>query len=340
MKRRGMTVLVGCLLLALLSGMMVWVPVSYVELGPGPTYDTLGSLDDQKIITVTGADVSTSAGQLRMVTVSVRSELTLLDALRGWWDGGLAVVPREFIYPEDQTEEEVQEENTAEFEASQNSAEMAALRELGYPVQVTVASLTEGYPAASVLAVGDVITAVDGTAVTSAEVLTGLITQSEAGASHEVTYTRGGQTATATISTQADSEGVAKIGISVELKQEHPFTLSFQLDDVGGPSAGLMFTLAIVDTLTTDDLTGGKIIAGTGTIDDDGVVGAIGGIEQKLIGAKRDGAEYFLTPADNCAEAVANAQSNMPLVKVSSLQDALDALTAIRENRTPTLCSE
>jgi PDZ domain-containing protein len=100
-----------------------------------------------------------------------------------------------------------------------------------------------------------------------------------------------------------------------------------------------MFSLGIVDKLTPDDLTAGLTIAGTGTIDDQGNVGAIGGIAQKMRGAKRDGATIFLSPADNCTEAVANAVPGLELVKVSTLSGAVDALKTLANHGTPSLCS-
>jgi Lon-like protease len=114
--------------------------------------------------------------------------------------------------------------------------------------------------------------------------------------------------------------------------------VKFDLERIGGPSAGLMFALAIIDKVEPQDLTGGIRIAGTGTIDDEGNVGAIGGIPQKLRGAKRDGATVFLTPAANCAEAVANVVPGVPMVKVTTVDDALNALDALRNGRTPIMC--
>ena len=339
MKRRGVTVLVGCVLLALLVLQLGRVRVSYVELGPGPTVDTLGKSDNKPIISVTGAPTSTSAGQLRLVTVSVQPDLTLFDAVRGWWDSNAAVVPRELIYPPDKTEKQVDAENAQDFAASQTSAETAALRELGYPVDVTITQLTAGYPAASVLAVGDVIVSVDGTKVTSARSLSTLVRAKSAGVPHEIVYRRGTATATATVNTAKGDDGAARLGVVVEQRQPHPFTLKIDLDKIGGPSAGLMFTLGIIDTLQPEDLTGGATIVGTGTIDDDGNVGPIGGIQQKLVAAKDAKAKVFLTPADNCAEALASAQPGLPLVKVATLDDALNALRALREHRTPPLCT-
>ncbi|MFF5226218.1 PDZ domain-containing protein [Dactylosporangium sp. NPDC000521] len=339
MRRRGVTVLVGALLLLLLSWQTTVLKVPYVEMGPGPTYNTLGAGDDGKpIINVTGATVTKSAGQLRMTTVSVQPQMTLLEAMLGWWQDDRAVVPRELIYPPDRTEQQVNDENKKEFQASQSSAETVALRKLGYPVLVAVDEVSEGYPAVGQLQKGDVITAIDGTPVTSLAKLTELIRAKPAGTTRQVEYTRGTDKATASIATKAGDDGNPRLGVVAKTSQPHPFQLSIQLDRIGGPSAGLMFTLGIIDTIKEEDLTGGIIIAGTGTIDDEGNVGPIGGIPQKLVAAKEAKAKVFLTPAANCEEAVANAQPGLPLIKVSTADEALAALEQLRAGRTPPLC--
>ncbi|MBO0885252.1 MAG: hypothetical protein J2P17_33970, partial [Mycobacterium sp.] len=133
-------------------------------------------------------------------------------------------------------------------------------------------------------------------------------------------------------------DGSPRIGIELDQRQPNPYKITIALNDVGGPSAGLMFSLGIIDKVKPEDLTGGKHIAGTGTIDDDGHVGPIGGIAQKLRAAKRDTATIFLVPADNCAEAVANAVPGLELVKVGTLGEALAALQKLRSGGTPTLC--
>jgi PDZ domain-containing protein len=340
MRRRGVTVLVGCVLLALMVWQVGGVRVPYVELGPGPTYDTLGRSEGKPIIEVTGASTSSSAGQLRLVTVSVQPDMTLLDAMRGWVDRKVAVVPRELIYPPDMTEKQVDDENAKDFKESQSSAETAALRALGYPVEVAVTKLSDGFPAASVLAVDDVITEVDGTKVTSDGSLRALITAKPAGTERQVTVRRGTRTMTLRVGTAKADDGSVRLGVTVEPRQPHPFTLKIELDRIGGPSAGLMFALGIVDTMQPEDLTGGNVIIGTGTIDDDGKVGPIGGIRQKLVAAKAGHAKVFLTPADNCAEAVASAQSGLPLVRDATLNDGLEAQRALREHRMPPLCGE
>jgi Lon-like protease len=126
--------------------------------------------------------------------------------------------------------------------------------------------------------------------------------------------------------------------VVIEHRQPAPFDVTFDLDRIGGPSAGLMFTLGVIDKVDPVDLTGGIRVAGTGTIDDEGNVGPIGGIPQKLRGAKRDGATVFLAPAANCDEAKANAVKGLPMVRVATVDDALAALQALREKRTPQLC--
>ncbi|HET8657907.1 MAG TPA: PDZ domain-containing protein [Micromonosporaceae bacterium] len=339
MQRRGATVLIGAVLVALLAWGVSAAPVPYVLLGPGPTVDTLGTADGKDVIAVRKARATDSAGQLRLVTVSVRSnDVNLIDAVRGWFSGRTAVVPRELVYPPGRTAEEVDQENAKQFEASQTSAETAALRRLGYPVEVTVTEVAEGSPAQAALRAGDVVTSVDGQAVTSRVKLTELIRAKPVGTALSIGYRRGGQAATATVTTIAGDDGAPRIGIVADQRQPHPFELTIELDEIGGPSAGLMFALGIVDTLDPADLTGGRILAGTGTIDDEGRVGAIGGIPQKLIAAKEARAVAFLTPADNCAEAAANAVPGLPLVSVASLDEALAALDALRAGRQPALC--
>jgi len=339
MRRRGATLLAGTVLLAVLVVLAWQVKVPYVELGPGPTFDTLGQDHGQDVIQISGAPTSTSTGQLRMVTVGVQDQITLAEALRGWLSGDTAVVPREVIYPPDQTTAQVNQQNEEDFQASQNSAETAALRALGYPVQVTVAAVTAGAPAAGRLLTGDVITSVDGQKVTSAGSLTALIRARPAGTALAFGYSRDGAAGTTTITAVRDDSGVPRVGIQIEQKQPSPIKIKISLNDVGGPSAGLMFALGIIDKVQPADLTGGLHIAGTGTIDDDGAVGAIGGIGEKLRGARRDTATVFLVPAPNCAEAVASAVPGLELVKVATLDEALAALDTLRGKGTPPLCT-
>ncbi|MDM4720631.1 PDZ domain-containing protein [Micromonospora sp. WMMA1363] len=337
MRRRGLTVLLGALLTTLLSIGVLAAPIPYVVLGPGPTVNTLGSDNGKEVIQVTGRETSTSAGQLRLTTVGVQPSVKLRSAIQGWFSDDEAVVPRELVYPPGETQEEVEERNAEDFKVSQSSAETAALRELGFPVRIVVKTVAADGPSAGILKPGDVVTSVDGQPATAAGRLTELIRAKPAGTTLEVGYTRDGAAAIARITSQ-EQDGRPRIGIEIDQEQPHPFTLKIDLTDIGGPSAGLMFALGIVDKLTPEDLTGGRIIAGTGTIDDDGRVGPIGGIAQKLVGARDAGATAFLVPADNCAEAVRNPQPDLPLLRVATLDDALHALQALRAGDHPARC--
>ncbi|MGK5445620.1 YlbL family protein [Micromonospora sp. URMC 105] len=337
MRRRGVTVLLGALLTTLLSIGVLGAPIPYVVLGPGPTVNTLGTSDGKEVIQVSGRSTSTSAGQLRMTTVGVQPTVKLRAAIAGWLSDDEAVVPRELVYPPGESQEEVEKRNAEDFQNSQTSAETAALVELGYPVQVVAKEVAADGPSAGALKAGDVITTVDGVAVTTATKLVELVRAKPAGTALRIGYTRDGVAGTATV-TSREQDGRPRVGLVPEQRQPHPFTLKIDLGNIGGPSAGLMFALGIVDKLEPADLTGGKIIAGTGTIDDEGRVGPIGGITQKLVGAKKAGAKVFLVPADNCAEAVRNPQPDLPLIKVGSLDEALTALEALRSGGQPTRC--
>ncbi|WP_328343202.1 YlbL family protein [Micromonospora sp. NBC_00421] len=337
MRRRGVTVLLGALLTTLLSIGVLGAPIPYVVLGPGPTVNTLGTSAGKEVIQVSGRETSTSAGQLRMTTVGVQPTVKLRAAIAGWLSKDEAVVPRELVYPPGESQEEVEKRNAEDFQNSQSSAETAALVKLGYPVEVVAKEVAADGSAAGVLKAGDVIVTVDGAKVTSATRLVELVRGKPAGTRLTIGYVRDGTAGSATV-TSREADGRPRIGVVPDQRQPHPFSLKIDLNDIGGPSAGLMFALGIIDKLKPEDLTGGKVIAGTGTIDDEGRVGPIGGIAQKLVGAKKAGAKVFLVPADNCAEAVRNPQPGLPMLRVGSLDDALTALDTLRAGGEPTRC--
>lgn len=334
MRQRGWTVLVGAALVVLLSALVGGAPVPYVLLEPGPTFDTLG-VDDQQhdVIVIDGTQTSDSTGQLRFLTVGIVPRVTLLDAVRGWLSDDEAVQPRELYYPPDQTNEQIEEENHQAFTQSLSTAQSAALDHLGL-LKLTVDQVSDDSPNAGLLKPGDVITAVDG----STHPLLAPLRAKPAGSTLTLTVLRDGAPVTVDVTTKAGPDGNPIIGIQPELTSTADFTISIPIEGIGGPSAGLMLTLGILDKLDPQDLTGGKIIAGTGTINEFGQVGPIGGIAQKIVGARAAQATIFLTPADNCAEAVANIRPGLLLVKVDSLDTALGALQTLRDGGTPTLC--
>lgn len=340
MERRGWTVLIGTVLVAALTAVSLLVKVPYVALGPGPTTNTMGTGPDGKqIITVVRGTSSESKGQLRLVTVTVTDNLTLWSAVWDWFDDDYAVVPRDVVYPPDQSDQQTDQQQQQQFQDSQTAAETAAYRELGCtgPAEVTVTSVTKDSGADGKLRSDDVITTVDGQKVTSTENLVKLVQAKPAGTERTVGYERDGKAGTARITTGKGSTGKAALGVTVSEKQPCKYEVKVSLGDIGGPSAGLMFALGIVDTLTPADLTGGMVIAGTGEIDAAGKVGPIGGIQEKLIGARRDGATVFLTPKDNCAQAAKAVPDGLRLVKVDTLHDAVQALADLRAHKpTPT----
>jgi Lon-like protease len=339
MRRRGVTVILGALITALLAAGVMVAPLPYVVLKPGPTVDTLGSNNGTEVIQVKKGTTSASTGQLRLTTVNVQSQVELVWAIQGWLSGANAVVPRELIYPPDQSEKQVQEQNAQEWKQSQTSAETVALRELGYPVLTFVRKVTTGGAADGALQAGDQLTAIGGTTVTEPAQVTELVRAKPAGTALAVAYLRAGKAGTAQVTTKAGEDGTPRLGIEIETKQPNPFDIEIDLDKIGGPSAGLMFSLGIIDKLTPADLTGGKVLAGTGTIDDDGNVGPIGGIPQKLVGAKEAGAQLFLVPKDNCAEALRKAVPGLPMAEVATVDDALTALKTFTSGGTPKPCS-
>jgi len=340
MSRRVVTMITGGALLLVLSVASVRLPVPYVALGPGPTFDTLGTDENGKeIIGIDGRTERRSTGHLNLTTVSVRDRLDLLTAFRGWVDPRVSVVPREEIYPPGQSEQEVDKVSSEQFAESQSSAEFVALGELGYPQQVVIQAVPTGSPSAGRLAPKDVVVSVDGRPVRGYNDVSGLLAGLRPGTTVAVGYLRGGKPGTAHVVTRgaSDRKGAA-LGIVLTLQRKAPFTVTIGLSEsIGGPSAGLMFALGILEKVGQEELTGGRFIAGTGTIDFAGKVGPIGGIQLKMIAAREQGATVFLVPKDNCADALQRPPAGLQMVKVETLEGALDALREIREGRpTPT----
>jgi len=340
--RRTLTLLLASLFAVVLTGAAFATPVPYVALGPGPTYNTLGEVGGTPVIDIKGTRVFPTDGHLDLTTVGVQPSLTMAEALRDWFDRDLAVVPRDAVYPPGKSDSEVNAENTRSMVRSQSSATAAAARQLGFDtVRVQVGAVADGSPAAGRLEPGDVLLSIDGALVTDEARLRALIAAGGVGKALQVRYERKGAAATTVITTAAAAEDASRpvIGISpAEVAVDLPFKVNITLQEVGGPSAGLMFTLGILDKLGAPSLTGGKYIAGTGEISADGTVGPIGGIPQKLIAARAKGAVAFLVPQANCAEAVTRAPAGLALLKVADLKGALDSLAALRAGGSPVLC--
>ena len=244
------------------------VTVPFVSLGPGPTFDTLGEVDGKQVVAIEGTQTHPTSGHLNMTTVSQRDDLTLGEALTLWLSGQEQLVPRDLVYPPGKSREDVDKANNADFKKSEDSAAYAALGYLKYPPAVTVATVTDPGPSAGKLKAGDAIDAVDGTPVANVEQFTGLLKNTKPGQVVTIDYRRKNEpagVAQITLGTNKDRD-YGFMGVAVLDAPWAPFVVDFNLANVGGPSAGLMFSLAVVDKLTTGDLAGSKFIAGTGTI--------------------------------------------------------------------------
>jgi PDZ domain-containing protein len=347
MTLRGRTVLVGSSLTAVLVVAAAVIPIPYVAVGPGVTYDTLGAVDGTEVITFSGKDIPASAtreqtagGHLNMTTISITDSVPLFEALGLWATGRYALAPREDYFPPDKTVDEVKEQDAQAFRDSQSAAEIASLRFLDYPSVTYVGEIADDSPSAGVLQPQDRIVAIDGTPVTDFASLQAALKDTTPGQVVAVKVLRDDKEVTAKV-TLGSNKSVGPqgfLGVGAVERPVAPFTTSIALERIGGPSAGLMFTLGIIDKLTDDDLTGGRFIAGTGTVDADGKVGPIGGVLLKLITAREAGATVFLVPADNCAEAVTAVPEGLQLVKVGTVDEAVAALKTVKDGGTPPGC--
>lgn len=334
--RRAALVSGGVLLTAVLLVVLLLMPVPYAVNSPGPTLDTLGSHDDQALITIDGAETYDSTGELRLTTVSTTGgpgyPSSVLGVLQGWLSPSRRVLPVESVFPQDATQEQLDQQNEAQMVSSQENATVAALEELGYtvPVTLTVHDAVEGTGAVGVVEPGDVLLSYDGTPLTSYGQLIDLLDATEPGTTVTLGVQRDGAALDLDVVTGArqDDDG-SQLGVYIDPTFDPPVDVSIRIDQIGGSSAGTMFALGIIDKLTPEDEAAGQVIAGTGTMDLNGAVGPIGGIRQKMAGALRDGADWFLAPADNCDEVVDHVPDGLTVVKVATLHEAREAVEAI-----------
>lgn len=336
------------------------VPINKVIEAPGPTWNVLaGSAEgEDDLLTVSGAETYPADGVLRMTTVSVSGcpgyPVTFFMLVDAWLDDDKTVLDREQVCPEALTAEEVEQEGQAQMTSSQDAAVVAALMESGVATRMILtiegtaevqadAGIQEGDILASMTPAGGPTTE-----VTTYPDLRSLLTTISPGTPVTLGLTREGQPVEVELTTlepvdqdgdgQPDSQG-SLLGLLLSARADSQVEASFSLSDVGGPSAGTMFALGIIDELTPGDMTGGQDIAGTGTITFDGKVGAIGGIRQKMAGAAEAGSGYFLAPADNCSEVVGNVPPGLAVFAVSTLHEAVVAVEAIAAEDTNSLTS-
>jgi Lon-like protease len=318
-------------------------PVPYVALTPGPTLNTLGKSGGSPMIEIKGHRTYPTSGHLNMVTVSFLggpgTEFDIFAALRAWLSPHDAVVPEEEIFTPGQSEQQVSKQDTEEMVNSQQTAAAAALCQLKIKFRTvdTIASTLAGMPARGVLRPGDVIFAVDGKPVTCSADAGTLIKAHRPGTPVQLTIIRKGKQRHFRLVSR-NVQGQAEIGVDVQESFVFPFSVKINITNIGVPSAGLMFALGIIDKLTPMDLTDGKFIAGTGEIEANGTVDPIGGIQQKMAGARAAGATIFLTPAANCPDTDGAVPAGLRLIKVSSLGGAIRDLQALKAGRAVPSC--
>ena len=318
-----------------MAALLSMIGLPYVVMQPGPITNTLGKIEGKQLITVKGAETYPTTGALDFTTVRVLGgpgdKVNAWEVLWAAVDPSSEVFDEELVFPKGLTSKEVEEENTAEMVGSQQEAIAVALRALGKPVTetVTIAKVAEDAPSASKLRQGDEIVAVDGQKATSSEAVRAAIQKHQPGEAVALTVERerlgGGRSrprrATPTDGPRSGSSSAAT-STSRSTSRSTPATSA-------GRRPGRCSRSASTTRSPRGRMTGGQKIAGTGTIDSAGEVGPIGGIRQKLVGARDGGADYFLAPADNCDEVVGHVPDGLRVVRVSTFDEARQAVQDI-----------
>jgi PDZ domain-containing protein len=327
------------LLVGLLAGSLLALsPAPYVIEKPGPYYDTLGTVqfggETVPLIEIPDEETYPTEGELSLLTVTIQGNPdrlpTWTDIALAWLQPSRTVVPVDSVFPPGTTVEQSAEQSRIDMENSQREAIAAALTELDYdvPGRLVVAGTQENGPSDGVLAEGDVVVSVNGNSFDDVTGLREGIAANGTEEPAEVVVERDGERESFSI-TPVQSGDATILGILVGAEYEFPIDVTIQLENVGGPSAGMMFALGIIDKLTPGALNGGEEVAGTGTITGTGNVGRIGGIRQKMFAAVDSGAKWFFAPEANCADLAGNVPDGLTVFPVATLDEALTALDAI-----------
>jgi PDZ domain-containing protein len=303
-------------------------------LAPGDPQNVLGSA-----IKISGTDTYPTTGKLSVTAVMITdpdSYITAFDIFYGWIDKNRAVLPRERVYPDGETAAEAVREGAAEMNSSQINATAAALSYLGYqiPSKLVVVGVSEQSNAHKVILLKDQILSIDKIKLNNTTDVLRYLEDKKAGEVVSVEINRSGVgVMIKEIALSPRPDGSAFIGINIQEQFDFPFDVQIKLAETGGPSGGLIFALGIVEKLTQADLIRSRNIAGTGTITTDGLVGPIGGIAEKIIGAKNDGVDLFFTPINNCQDinnpdqiGVGKGGKSMKIVPVATLAEAIEVL--------------
>jgi Lon-like protease len=331
--RQTWTAVVSSVVFIALASALAFAPIPFVAWTPGATYDVLGSSDGKAVIQIDGITTYATTGEIRMTTVSqtrAEADLSLPEALFDYVMPHRDVLPRELVYAPGKTASQVADEEKTLMSTAQFDSVVAALRAASQPVQELpmVTAVRVSGPSNDKLQPGDLILMVDNVSVRTSADVVARIKDKGVGQKVVIEVQRQNARLSVTIDTVGSSSDgrVATIGVTVGTGYSYAPSVLFSIDpNVGGGSGGLMMSLAIYDKITPGDLLGGRVIAGTGTMDATGTVGPIGGIQEKIAGAEAAGAKVFFVPADNCQDTV-GVSTSMTLVKVSTLKEAITAL--------------
>jgi len=332
-RRRALiiNIAIGLAALAFWHGMFN-VTLDYYQFGPGRPRDTL------QLVTVQGAPTFPTDGQLFLTTVTART-MTPALAIQTWLDSDLHAEKIKNIRGET-SQTDFDKLNSFFMVDSQQTAKVVALRRLGFEVPseirgALVAGVEPNTPAALVLAAGDTILAVNGVEIVTQEQLREqiqLVTPGQSVSVRYVTYGLDGKEVerTSDIGTYAADDGKVRIGILAlpDLRYDFPVDVTIATSNIGGPSAGLAFTLSIIDTMTEGFLTGGMDVACTGTIEATGQVGEVGGVDDKAVAVRAAKADLFLVPTSEVDIARGVLGDRVEVVGVDTLEDAINALLA------------
>ena len=312
----------------------LFLPSPFVILSPGNPQNILGSA-----ITITGTKSYPTTGKLSVTSVMVTdpdSYITGFDVLYGWFDKNRAVLPRVEVYPEGESAADSMKNGAEEMSGSQTNATAAALNYLGYKStsKLVITEVNDQTNANKLLYKSDIVLSVDDKKFESASEIMRYLDQKQPGDLVSIKVLRSeSEIITKQIKLSARDDGSAFIGVNIQQNFNFPFQVKIQLAETGGPSGGLVFALGVVEKLTPADLIRGRNIAGTGTITADGQVGPIGGIAEKIIGAKKDGVKIFLAPIENCTDIKnkdqltnSGSKNDMKIVPVATLTEAISVL--------------
>lgn len=312
------------------------IQVPYYAIAPGD------ALAVRPLVRVVDGPSFTPKGSMFLCTVSL-GPTTIFEALQGWLDPNVDVVPERVIVPPNADADEVRTINLQAMDTSKEQAIGVAFEELGYDAitggGAEIVQVQKGSPGAGLLVAGDVITAIDGTPVElDAEAVTTLRTHEPGDVAHLTITPKGGgapKDVPVTLGTNPDGSGRPFVGVNLRTaapRFNFPYKVDIASDRIGGPSAGLAFTLQVLDQLTKGELTGGRQVAATGTIELDGSVGEVGGVAQKTAAVRAAGVHLFLVPTSEVADARRHAGKGLRVEGVRNIHDALRILAGLGGN--------